>query len=72
MTSQKKMYDVCVYGYVFPEFMARDEHEAVEMGLFEYHKITGLVAHADDEAVVWKVSREYPYQWRGLNCEILP
>ena len=58
------MYDVCVWGYVFPEIEADNENEAIQMACDAYYDITGLSAYADDEAVVWKVSFEYPYEWK--------
>ena len=58
------MYDVCVYGYVFPNIEADNENEAKLMACDAYYEITGLTAYCDDEAVVWKVSYEYPYEWK--------
>ena len=58
------MYDVCVYGYVFPEIEAENANEAKMMACDEYYEITGLKAYTDDEAVVWKISYEYPYEWK--------
>ena len=58
------MFDVCVYGYIFPCIEAENENEAKFMACDEYYNITGLRAYTNDEAVVWKVSYKYPYEWR--------
>ena len=58
------MFDVCVWGYMFPGIKVDNENEAKTIACNEYYDITGIPAYTDDPHVVWKVSSEYPYEWR--------
>ena len=56
-------YDVCVYGYVFPNIEADNENKAKLIACDEYYGITGLRAYTDEQSVIWKISGQYPYKW---------
>ena len=58
------MYDVCVYGYVFPNINANCVEEAKYVACNMYTKLTGDPSNISDEHIVWKKSLEYPYEWR--------
>ena len=63
MDEEELIYDVCVYGYVYI-IEADNENEAKIMACDTYYEETGLKAYTDDEAVVWKIHGEYPYEWQ--------
>ena len=58
------MYDVCVWGYVFPNINACSSDEAKYTACCIYTKLTGNPIDTSDEHIVWKKSLEYPYEWK--------
>jgi hypothetical protein len=56
-------YDICIYGYVYI-VEADNENEAIAIACDMYFEDTGLRAYTDDDAVVWKMQGEYPYEWK--------
>ena len=58
------MYDVCVWGYVYPKIEADNRNEAKSKACDLCYEETGLRAFADERYVCCKVTGEYPYEWR--------
>ena len=52
-----------MYGHVYI-IEADNENEAKMIACDTYYEETGLKAYTDDEAVVWKIHGEYPYEWQ--------
>ena len=58
------MFDICVWGYMFPNIETENVNKAKMIAIDKYYDITGLQTDINDPHIVWKNSDEYPYEWK--------
>ena len=57
-------FDICVWGYVFPNIEAGSYEMAKRKACDLYKDKTNIEADPNDNHVVWKQSGVYPYIWK--------